>query len=199
MRLPFPVSRRGLTMMDVIVWVSVFLVVIIALISALTSFYKTNRFAIDQADATASAQRGIDRMVRTVREAAYSVNGAYPIVSFSANSFTFYSDANNDGYAERIRYFIESGALKQGVITPSVGSSNPYTGTEVVSVVSSYVRNDGSTPLFQYYDSSGSLMGSYTAIADVRFAVVTLVVDIDPLRTPTLITLRSSAALRNLK
>jgi Tfp pilus assembly protein PilW len=191
--------QRGLTLIDVIVWISVFLVVIIALISALTSFYKTNRFAIDQADATASAQRGIDRMVRVIREASYSVQGAYPIISLSSTSMTFYADTNNDGYAERVRFFLESEALKQGVITPQVGSLTPYAGTETISVISSYVRNDVSTPLFQYYDDSGVILASYADVDDARFVVASLVVDIDPLRTPTLMTLRSSAAMRNLR
>lgn len=191
--------QRGLTLIDVIVWISVFLVVIIALISALTSFYKTNRFAIDQADATASAQRGIDRMVRVIREASYSVQGAYPIITLSATSMTFYADTNNDGYAERVRFFLESEALKQGVIIPQVGSLTPYAGTETISVISSYVRNDVSTPLFQYYDDSGVILASYADVDDARFVVASLVVDIDPLRTPTLMTLQSSAAMRNLR
>lgn len=186
-------------MIDVVVWVSIFLVSIMAIVSSITYFYRTNRFAVDQADATASAQRGIDTMVRVIREAAYSTNGAYPVISLSANSFSFYADLTNDGYAEQIRFFLENNQLKRGVVSPAIGSQTPYSGTETISIVSSYVRNDASTPLFQYYDTAGAVMTNYSAVASVRFVVATLVVDVDPLRTPTLLTFRSSATLRNVE
>lgn len=192
-------SMRGFTMIDVVVWVSIFLISIMALVSSVVYFYRTNRFAVDQASSIASAQRGIDTMVRVMREAAYSTNGAYPVISFSANSFSFYADLTNDGYAEQIRFFLESNQLKRGVVSPAIGSQTPYSGAETISVISSYVRNDASTPLFQYYDAAGVAITNYSAIASVRFVVATLVADVDPLRTPTLLTFRSSATLRNVK
>lgn len=180
------------------VWISVLIATMLALSSSILYFYRTNRFGIDQASAISSAQRGMDGMVRTMREAAYSANGAYPILSLSATQFSFYADINNDGYAEQVRYFFEGTALKQGVISPVIGASNPYTGVETIATTSEYVRN-GSTALFQYYDQTGSPLSSYTAIDDVRFVAATLVVDVDVNREPDAVTLRSSAALRNIE
>lgn len=181
------------------VWIGVLISVMLALSSSILYFYQTNRFGIDQASAIASAQRGMDSMVRTIREAAYSSNGAYPVVSLSANEFTFYADVNNDGYAERVRYFLQNNALKYGLISPVVGTTNPYSGTESVATTSLYVRNDVGTPLFQYYDQNGAILSSYTAIDDVRFVIATLVVDTDVNKEPDAVTLRSSAALRNIE
>lgn len=187
-----------MTLIEAIVWISIFTVAMFAIVSSVMQFYKTNRFAIDQASAIASAQRGIDRMVRIIREASYSTQGAYPIVSMATSSFTFYSDMDNDGFAERVRYSLVGEDLTQGVIAPVVGSSTPYSGAEVVSTTSPYVRNGTSTPLFQYYNASGALMSDYTDIDGLRFVVVTMITDVDPLLSPTLLTFRSSAALRNL-
>lgn len=190
---------QGFTLLETVVWVAAFAAAMIAIVSAITYFYRTDRFVVDQASATASAQRGIDKMVRVMREASYSANGAYPIISMATSSFSFYSDINNDGFAEQVRYTLQGDDIIEGIISPILGSASPYSGVESVSTLSEYVRNDASTPLFRYYDQSGTLMTTLTDTGSLRFVVVTLIADIDPVRSPTLLTLRSSAALRNLK
>lgn len=185
--------------METVVWIAIFTTTMVAVVSSITYFYRTNHFVVDQASATASAQRGVDKMVRVIREASYSANGAYPIISMATSSFSFYADVNNDGFAEQVRYTLFDGDIVEGLISPVVGSASPYATTEVTSTLSDYVRNDAATPLFKYYDQSGTLMTTLTDIDSLHFVVVTLVADIDPVRSPTLLTLRSSAALRNLQ
>lgn len=188
-----------MTFIEMAVWIGVLIAVVMALSSSILYFYRTNRFGIDQASAIASAQRGIDTMVKTIREAAYSSNGAYPIVSLAANEFIFYADVNSDGYAERVRYAYQNNALIYGLISPVVGATNPYSGTETTATTSLYVRNDVGTPLFQYFDQNGTALSAYTAIDDLRFVTATLIVDTDENREPDAVTLRSSAALRNIE
>ena len=67
---------RGMTIIEALVWVAVFTSAMIALVTAILSFYRTSSYAIEQASAVASAQHGIDVMVRALREASYSSNGA---------------------------------------------------------------------------------------------------------------------------
>ncbi len=192
-------DRRGFTLLETVVWIAALIAAMIAVVSSITYFYRTDRFVIDQASATASAQRGVDKMVRVIREASYSVNGAYPIISMAGTSFSFYADTNNDGFAEQVRYTLQGDDIIEGIISPIVGSASPYNGIETTSVLSGYVRNDTATPLFKYYDQTGTLMTTFTDVDSLRFVVVTVVADIDPVRSPALLTLRSSAALRNLQ
>lgn len=192
-------NRRGFTLLETVVWIAALIAAMIAVVSSITYFYRTDRFVIDQASATASAQRGVDKMVRVIREASYSANGAYPIISMTNTSFSFYADTNNDGFAEQVRYTLQGDDIIEGIISPIIGSASPYSGTESTSVLSEYVRNDAATPLFKYYDQTGTLMTTLTDVDSLRFVVVTVVADIDPVRSPTLLTLRSSAALRNLQ
>lgn len=190
--------HAGISLIETVVWISVFTSAMLALTTSVIYFYRTSNYTIQQAGATASAQRGMDLMIRTAREASYASNGAYPIVSLAGNDLRFYADIDDDVGIEQVHYYLSGTSLLRGVIEPS-GDPAVYTGAETVSVVSQDVRNIAqSTLLFTYYDENGTLMTDYAEIGDVRYVSATLLVDVDPNKTPTPLSLSSSAALRNL-
>lgn len=191
-------TNHGMTLIETIVWVSVTTMIMLSIVQSVQYFYRTNSYTLEQASAVTSAQRGIENMIKTLREAAYSSNGAWPVIAMATSSFAFYADIDDDPFIERIRYFYDGQALRRGVIDPS-GDPPVYTNPEVVSVISEYVRNGTSTPLFQYYDVNGALMANLTRLTEVRFVQATVIVNINPNRMPNQFTLRSTAALRNLK
>lgn len=170
----------------------------LAITSALISFYRANAYTIEQGQAVESARRGLDRTIREVREAQYASNGAYPIVGIGANSFTFYADIDNASLIEQVRYTVVGTNFTRFVLKPT-GDPAQYTGTETSSVVSDQVRNlaNGITT-FTYYDEDGVQITDLTKVGDVRFVKLDLVVNVNPNRLPNELTLRSSAALRNL-
>lgn len=185
-------------MIEAVVWIAVFTSAMLALTSSVLYFYRTSNYTIQQATATASAQHGIDLMVRTIREASYASNGAYPIVSLAANDFRFYADVDSDPGIELIHYYLSGERLFKGVVEP-LGDPAVYTGTEATSSVSEYVKNiANNTALFTYYDKDGVQIADYSQIADVRFIAANLLIDVDTLKTPVPINLRSTAAMRNL-
>jgi len=187
-----------MTIVETVVWIAMFVFAILALTSSVLYFYRTSNYAVQQASATVSAQRGIDTMIRVVREASYASNGAYPVVSLAANDLKFYADIDSDTGIEQVHYYLSGTSLMKGVIEPT-GDPALYTGAESVSTVSDNVRNSiQGISLFTYYDKNGATITNFTKIGDVRYVSANLLVDVDPLRTPTLLTLRSSAALRNL-
>lgn len=187
-----------MTLIETMVWIAIFVATMLALSSSILYFYRTSSYAIQEATAVTSAQRGVDSMVRTVRETAYSSIGAYPIIAMATSSFTFYANVDTDAGVEQVRYFISGTNLMRGVVEPS-GDPAVYTGGETTNVVTDNVKNsEQGTNLFDYYDQNGAQITDFTQIASVRFVTVSIVTDIDPNRTPTLTTLRSSTALRNL-
>lgn len=195
-RLPF--ISRGLTMMETLVWVAVFIVAMLAVVSTLLYFYRTNRYAIEQASAVTSAQRGLDQVVRTIRESAYSSQGAFPIVSIAANDFVFYADVDADFLIERAHYYLQGTNLMRGVVEPT-GNPPDYTGSETTSVVADYVRNSAQgISTFRYYDELGSEIVNYANWTSVRFVKVTLAVNVNVETLPNQLTIDSSAAIRNL-
>ena len=190
--------NSGLSLIEPLVWIAVFISAMLALMTSVLYFYRTSNYTIQQASATVSAQHGIDQMIRTVREASYASNGAYPIVSLAGNDFKFYADIDGDFGIEQVHYYLSGSTLLKGVVEPS-GDPAVYTGTEVISTVSEDVRNIAqSTLLFTYYDKNGTLISNYAKIGDVRYVSARLLVDVDPNKSPIPLSLNSSAALRNL-
>lgn len=188
-----------MTLLEALVWVSITSMLLLAIVNSVQYFYRTNNYAVEQSAAVTSAQSGIEDMVKTMREAAYSSTGAWPVVSMATSSFTFYADVDSDPFIERIRFSLEGNEIVRGIVDPS-GDPPVYTNPETVSSVSDQVRNnEQEVPLFQYYDEDGTLMTDLTRIAEVRFVQSTVIVNVNPNRLPNQFTLRSTAALRNLK
>lgn len=192
--------QRGIGLLEVIVWIAVFVAAMFALMSSVLYFYRTSNYAISQSGSVASGQRGIDSVVKTIRAAAYASNGAYPIVSIATSSVVLYANIDSDPGIERVRFYLATTTLYRGVTEPQ-GDPATYAEAEAASTVSEYVRNLDATvgtTTFTYYDKNGAQVTDYAKIGDVRFVTLTLVVDVDPNRSPTILTLRSSTALRNL-
>ena len=191
--------ERGMTLVETVVWVAVTLSAMLAIVTSVQYFYRTNNYAVEQAAAVSSAQRGIESMVKTMREASYSSNGAYPVIAISTSSVAFYADIDTDPFIERLRFYLDGDSLKRGMIDPS-GDPPVYTNPETISSISDSVRNiDQGVTTFRYYDVNGNLMTDLNDISALRFIEVTVVVNINPFRLPNQFTLRSTAALRNLR
>jgi type II secretory pathway pseudopilin PulG len=191
--------QKGMTLIETVVWVAVTTSAMLAIVTSVQYFYRTNNYTVEQASAVTSAQRGIESMVKTMREAAYASTGAYPIIAISTSSVAFYADIDSDPFVEQLRFFVDSNTLKRGVVDP-VGDPPVYPNTEVISTLSDNIRNiEQGVSAFRYYDVNGNLMTDLSDIAEVRFIEATVVVNINPSRMPNQFTLRSTAALRNLR
>lgn len=184
------------------VWIVILVFIVAAIANSIIYFYRSNSASLNEASAVASAQRGMDTMVSTIREAGYSSSGAYPVVSIAPNDLKFYAAVPGSSFVEEVHYFLattstSSAALYQGIVTPT-GDPSVYTGTEASSTLSRYVQNLAlGTSTFTYFDQNGSLVTDYTKIQNVRYVTANIILNVDPNR-PNPLTLRSSAALRNL-
>ncbi|MEK7156704.1 MAG: hypothetical protein AAB790_02760 [Patescibacteria group bacterium] len=190
--------RSGLSVLETVVWIGMFAMAMAAVASALLAFYRTSSFAMQEAGAVTAAQHGIDTMTRVIREAAFASNGAYPVVSLAANDVVFYADVDSDSAIERVHYYVQGTNLYEGILNPT-GDPPVYTGTEVATVIAQDVRNiSQSLNAFTYYDASGVAITNYANVSAVRFVTANIAVDSDTNRPPTAVTIRSSAAMRNL-
>lgn len=192
-------TTRGITLIETIVWVTVLVMAMLAIGSTLIKFYQATRYAMEQANAVASVQHGIDNMIRTIRETSYASNGAYPIVSLSSDQFVFYANVNRaDPYVQKVRFFVQGDRLMQGTIQPA-GDPPVYSGTESIIPIAQSVQNITiATSTFTYFDRNGAAITDMSRIGSVRFVTVNVFVDINPNNRPTRLVLRSSTALRNL-
>ncbi len=93
-----------------------------------------------------------NEFTRALRAASLSTSGSYPLAQASSTSVTFYSDINNDGLTEKIRYFVSGSKLKQGVIFPA-GAPAVYTpSSEIIKIAVNNVYN--TTSVFSFYDEN---------------------------------------------
>lgn len=140
-------------------------------------------------------------MTFEIQSMQQSVKGAYPIAAASANSFTFYSDIDNDNRTDQIRYFLENNTLKKGVVKPS-GTPLSYNQTnEVITEVIHYVT--GPAAIFTYYDQSytGSELPMTYPVdnSKIRVVGITVTADKDPNAEPGPVTHQIFLDIRNLR
>jgi len=190
---------RGMSFVEVIVWIGVLTLLMAAMTVAIINVYRNNSYTFERAIAVLSVRKGLENVTQIVREASYSDSGAYPVVALSANSFTFFADYDNDGQAEQVRLFLSGEDLNRGVIEPT-GSPAVYTGGEVVSTLVDNVRNVTlGRDLFTYYDAAGTEVTVMSNILDPVFVKVDLVANTGKNPTVNDYELHGSAFMRNLK
>lgn len=192
----------GFTLLEVVITAGI-LALISTLVGVLASAgLRTWSFNQDQVEAQEKARTALTRITRLIREAKPADNGSYTIAAATAQSLTFFADADNDGDSEQLRIFLQGTDLMIGTIEPS-GSPVTYpAGSEVVRKLIGDVRN-GSDPIFAYHDEN--FTGSQAALAmpvtiqNIRLVHVALTIDADTTKPPTAITLETNMAFRNLK
>ena len=195
-------DNKGLTFVEMLVVVAITSLVMGSLIMSVLYFYRTNSHIIEQSYAISEGRKGIENMVRDIREAVYSETGGYPIESIDHNSIIFYSDVDRDKEVERIRYFIEDTKLKRATINPTGDPLSYSTSDEEISIVSQDVRNvENGVSTFVYFNREGDQMtsGEFNRVVDVAFVRVNLIVNVDPYANRQKFKIRSSATLRNVE
>ena len=97
---------RGFTLIESLVAIFIFVILLFSLSLFIFNFYRLTSYFWQQSIAVSEAKRGIEKMVKEIREAREGENGAYPIEYAGDKEIIFYSDIDNDGKAERVRYFL---------------------------------------------------------------------------------------------
>jgi hypothetical protein len=186
-------------MIEMLVVIGVLAIVGLAVSGMIAYIYRSNTFLFQQSSATDNARRGVEYALENIREASYGADGSFPIATAATSTITFYADVDNDGTVEKIRYYLSNGTLYRGVTNPA-GSPPSYTGQpETSSVVANYVQNGTSTPVFNYYDDTGTLLSTPADVSKVASVSAVIGVDVDLRRAPLTFTLIGSATIRNLR
>ncbi len=195
-------SSGGFTMVEILISLAIFSLVGIAMLvfqnntNSLSNIIHSNLASQQQ---TRKFLRDITAQLRTASQAN---TGSYAIAEAGANTLTFYSDTDNDGVREKIRYFTEGTTLKKGSIIPS-GSPLAYNQeNEKKFTMVQYVTN-GATPIFSYFNAlyEGTLPPLEQPVNPlaIRLVKITLILDQDPNRTPAPVTVSTQISIRNLK
>lgn len=198
-------NKRGFSLIETIVLIFVFAIVMAALSVFIVRNYQLYSYNLQQVTAINEARRGIEIMVKEIREARYGEDGSYPILEAGDFNFVFYSDIDRDSAVERNRYFLDGANLKKGVVEPSGDPPQYILSGETTAIISAYARNGTTTPIFKYYngdwpgDTINNPLPTLTRLTDTKLMHVYLKINVDPKRPPDDFILESDTQIRNLK
>jgi hypothetical protein len=202
------VSRKfipGMTLVELLTAIFVVTIAMGGLSILLLRSYKMNSFILETGVASATAARGVDRLVADLRKIRQGDDGSYPIVSGNDTDLKVFVDFDNDGTTERVHYYLQNGLLKQGVTEPSTTQPVTYaSGDQTVTTVVSYVANETNEPIFYYFndnypgDTVNNPLATPITIQDARLVKVHLIINVNPNRAPEETNVESIAEFRNL-
>ena len=197
---------KGYTLMEVLVVTAIVSILGIVISKFQRDVFSFNRYFSTSLSTGDSAQKLLRPMTAEIRSASPSNNGAYPIDAVADYSFSFYSDIDNDGLKDWVRYTLSGTTLSKETIKPT-GSPLVYnTANKVTNVFMTGVRNiTDSIPLFTYYDEtyvgdSGGVVSPTTGLLS-SIRLVGVKIRLDPGQSQSLKTTEVSTqvAIRNLK
>lgn len=197
-------NKKGFSLIEIIVLIAIFAIIMAALSMFIFRTYRAYSYNLQQVVAINEARRGIETMIKEIREAKYGEDGSYPISEAGDFNFIFYGNIDQDSAAERIRYFLEGTEFKKGVVEPTGDPPQYELSGETVSALSFYVQN-GATPVFAYYngdwpgDTVNNPLPTLTRLTDTKLMHVYLKINVDPARPPDDFILESDTQIRNLK
>ena len=191
---------KGFTLIEILITVGIVSGVLIIVSLFGLDLYQFNSFLGESLEAESDIQRAFKTMIGEMRSISQSANGSFAIDQASSSSFSFYSDIDGDGLAEKVRYFREAGNLKKGTIE-SFGSPAVYNpNSEKISDFVSYVVSDN---IFYYYnedyDGTQPFLGYPIDLSVIRLVKVKLIVDRDPITLPLPLEFSSFINIRNLR
>lgn len=117
---------KSFTLIETLVVITIFTIVLGAVFGSILMLYRTHGYTWEQSQAIEEARRGVEIMVKEIRKARSGEGGSYPIVLAGDKEFIFFSDIDNDGKTERVRYFLgnlNSGSQTQECTTSLTGGS----------------------------------------------------------------------------
>ena len=112
---------KSFTLIETLVVIVIFTLISGALFGSILILYRTQSYTWQQSIAIDEARRGIETMVKEIREARSGEDGSFVIEKAGDKEFIFYSDIDNDGKTERVRYFL--GTTNSGTQTQECQTS----------------------------------------------------------------------------
>ncbi len=131
-------KNKGFTIIETLIVTFVFTLIAGALSAMLVLAYRNYGYIFQQSQAIDEARKGIKTMTKEIREARFGDEGSYPIERADNKEFIFYSDIDNDGDTERVRYSL--GTVSAGEQTEECVSFG--TGGFCDAVFSSFLSGD---------------------------------------------------------
>lgn len=196
-------NNRGFTMVEMLIVLAVMSMFIVVASTFNKDVFSLNTNLQSSLNAQLDARHLVKVMVAELRKASPSALGTYPIESASSTAVTFYSDVDNNGVIDKVRYYLTGNTIRKSVTVPTGSPLSYNPANEVLSTIINNIVSSSTLPIFQYYSSNYAGTSSPLTypldIQAVRLVKITVIIDNDPNRSPVPIIVTSSVSMRNLK
>lgn len=195
-------DTNGFTVLELLIAMGIFSLLTLGVSWILISSLRTNRIVFDQLSAQGDGRKALQHIVNDIRRAEASSTGGFPLETVTTSTIIFYANIDEDGYRERVRFWLSDRTLKKGIVKPA-GSPLVYnTANESIVDIGHDIVNT-STPVFSYYDENfigtGVPLTQPVTSTDVHVVRVQLQIEKDPNKTPVPLLVESTAHIRSLK
>lgn len=195
------VNERGMTLVEVIITMGILILFSFVIPEIFITSFRSQKIVFDQLEAQRQGRKTVQDFVNELRASSYSSIGGYPIEVASTTEVVFYSNIDNNGFIERIRYYRDGRNLIKGITVPTGTPLAYLPQDEVTSTVVDIINNTSS--IFYYYDknisSSSTPLSNPIDITSIRFIKMSLRIDKNPTTSPIALMVEGSASIRNLK
>ncbi|MEK7140524.1 MAG: hypothetical protein AAB815_01940 [Patescibacteria group bacterium] len=190
----------GFSIVEVLFGISIFVVIVLALTMFSRNTWLYNSFVTGGLSNVDNIRQALKTMTAEIRTASTAETGAYVISQATTTTFTFYSDIDSDQIKEKVRYFLDSGQLKKGLIEPT---GSPLTYNPANEVISTLIYNVTNASTFEFYDKNydgtTAPLSAPVDVASVRLIKINVAIDKDPNHAPVTNTFSTQVSIRNLK
>lgn len=199
-------SKSAFTLIETLVTSVIFGLVLVATANLIIFIFKDSSNDPNALNAVDQAQSAATTFVNQVRDAAYGDDGSYPVYQASTTQFIFFSPYGTAGSTtvDRIRYFISTSTLYEGVTAPSGSPSSYNTANEKLTPLVTGVAGNGTSTIFTYYNGSyagtSSPLSQPVNLNQVTYIQMNIAVQLKEVRgSVATSSIATGAAIRNLK
>lgn len=195
--------KTGFTLIEILIVTGLLVLFLVALSTFGRDLFVFNtRYGLSFS-ADSNAKSALKKLTAELRAAESSATGGFLIETAASTSLTFFSDPDDDGTRERLRYFIEDHSLKRGLTEPSGNPPIYASGDEKIQTLIADLLTASSTFVYfgNGYDGS-ALSPSLVEPIDVqaiRMARFVFVIQAPSNRAPAPYTVQSEVMIRNVK
>lgn len=184
---------KGYTFVEMMIAIAIFIMLVALSSEFIVGGFRFTRFESELETAVTDARKAMDVMTKEIRGANSSAQGGYPLHTTNEQEVVFFSDIDDDGEMEKVRYYLAGSNLNKEVTEP--GSLNDYSGTPESSVIAYYVNNL-SDDVFRYYDEDYT---QTSLVNDIRLIKIILKINVTAGISPDDYIIETDVSLRNLK
>jgi Tfp pilus assembly protein PilE len=114
----FSNPNNGMTLVELMVIISIYTVLLMAITTSIADLYKINAYSIAQANEVDNARRGMTQWNRDAKEMTTAEDGTYPVAVIDEHHFGYYSDTDKDASVEYVEYILASTTLTKYTYNP---------------------------------------------------------------------------------